>query len=150
MAVTSAVLVNDGGAPARIMNFLAAEAITAGLCLEIITSAVGPKVQMHDSPDSAVAGFALADAAAGDMCSVITGKGIQLNVHVDGGTTNIAIGDDLEVITGGALAVAGAAVNTDDLRIVCAVALEATTETAANHLLSSSGGGVQLFKVLVL
>ena len=36
MAVTNSVLVNDGGAPARIVNFTAAEDITAGVALEIV------------------------------------------------------------------------------------------------------------------
>ena len=150
MAVTNAVIVNDGGAPSRIMNFLANEAITAGACCEIITSAAGPKVQLHDSPNSAVAGFALTDAASGGMCSVVTGKGIILNVHVDGGTVDVAIGDDLEVSTAGALLKAGTTANTDELREVCAVALEAATDTAANHADADTNGGVQLFKVLVL
>ena len=35
MAETKTVLINDGGAPARIMNFIAAEAISAGECLKI-------------------------------------------------------------------------------------------------------------------
>jgi len=147
MAITTAVLVNDGGAPARIMNFLASEAIAAGKCCEIITSATGPKVQMHDSPNSAVAGFALADAASGDMCSVVTGKGIILNVHVDG-DTDVAIGDDLEVSAAGALAKAGTVISSDGvdtLREVCAVALEANAATAAAGLTAGA-----LFKVLVL
>jgi len=145
MAITTAVLVNDGGAPARIMNFLASETIAAGKACEIITSAVGPKVQMHDSPNSAVAGFALTDAASGEMCSVVTGKGIILNVHVDGDAADVAIGDDLEVSTAGALIKAGTTSNTDELREVCAVALEANAATAAAGLAAGA-----LFKVLVL
>ena len=144
MAVTNSVLVNDGGAPARIMNFLASEIILAGKVCEIITHASGPKVQMHDSPNSAVAGFALVDAAADGMASVVTGKGIILNVHLDGATA-IAIGDDLEVGTAGALVKAGATANTDELREVCAVALEATSVAAADNLIAGA-----LFKVLVL
>ena len=148
MAITNAVLVNDGGAPARIINFLASEAIAAGKVCEIITSATGPKVQMHDNPNSAVAGYALTDAASGDMCSVVTGSGVILNVHVDGGTADVAIGDDLEVGTAGALVKAGTTIasdGVDTLREVCAVALEANTETAAAGLTAGA-----LFKVLVL
>jgi len=147
MAVTTAVLVNDGGAPARIMNFVASEIITAGKVCEIITSASGPQVQMHDNPNSAVAGFALVDAAADGMCSVVTGSGVQLNVHLDG-TAAIAIGDDLEVGTAGALVKAGTTIasdGVDTLREVCAVALEATSANAAANITAGA-----LFKVLVL
>ena len=35
MTVTTSVLANDGGAPARIINFTAAEDITAGTAMEI-------------------------------------------------------------------------------------------------------------------
>ena len=39
MAIVKTILVNDGGAPARILNFEAAEAINAGDALEFNSSA---------------------------------------------------------------------------------------------------------------
>ena len=46
MTVTTSVLANDGGAPARIVNFEAAEAITAGTAMEIDGNG---KVKMADT-----------------------------------------------------------------------------------------------------
>ena len=80
MTVTTSVLANDGGAPARIINFIAAEAITAGTAMEIDGNG---KVKMADTANILVAGWALTDAAAGDLCSVITGSGLILYVHLD-------------------------------------------------------------------
>ena len=59
MAETKTVLVNDGGAPARILNLEAAEAITAGMCLEVNSSG---KLLGADTDNQLVAGFALVDA----------------------------------------------------------------------------------------
>jgi hypothetical protein len=141
MAVTNSVLVNDGGAPARILNFEAAEAITAGTALEINASG---QVKMADTVDELVAGFALVDAASGALCSVVTGSGILLNVHLDG-TADIAAGDMLEVGADGALLLSA---NETDASSI-AIALEIATGTATEHASSTTNGGVQLFKVLV-
>ena len=140
MAVTSSVLVNDGGAPARIINLLAAEAITAGMCLEVTTAG---KLKGADTDNQLVAGFALVDAASGDLCSMITGSGCVLYAHLDG-TTDIDAGVGLKVGEDGALMKRA---TVDDTAV--AIALEAATDTAANHADSTVGGGVQLFKVLV-
>jgi hypothetical protein len=152
MAVTSSVLVNDGGAPARILNFLADEAITAGGALEFTTAG---KLQMADMAtnflSNGIAGFALTDAADGDMCSMITGSGIVLNVHVDG-ATDVVVGDNLilKLNNAGALSKKVAYADGTDSPPSIAVALEAATLTAAQHADVDTGGGVQLFKVLVL
>ena len=60
MTVTTSVLANDGGAPARIISFEAAEAITAGTAMEIDGNG---KVKMADTANILVAGFALTAAA---------------------------------------------------------------------------------------
>jgi len=142
MAITQAVLVNDGGAPARIINFEANEAIIAGAACEVLSTG---KVQMHDTAIELVAGFALTDAVSGGQVSLITGSGIVLNVHLDA-TADIDVGDNLEMAAsdGGALSKIA---NTDGLAV--AIALEAATGTATEHASSADGGGVQLFKVLV-
>jgi hypothetical protein len=139
MAVTNSVLVNDGGAPARIINFEANEAITAGTACEILSTG---KVQMADGANELVAGWALVDAASGDLCSLITGSGIVLYVHVDGGTNDITVGDNLVLAatSGGALSKSA---NTDGDSAV-AIALEDATATAAANLEAGA-----LFKVLV-
>jgi len=148
MAVTNSVLVNDGGAPARILNLLADEAITAGAALEI--TATG-KLQLADMAagqlSGGVAGFALVDAADGDLCSMITGSGILLNAHVDGGTVNVAVGDNLVVALNGAGALSKKADYADgtDSPPSIAIALELTNATAAENITAGA-----LFKVLVL
>ena len=138
MTVTTSVLANDGGATARIINFEANEAITAGTACEVLSTG---KVQMCDGANELVAGWALTDAASGGQCSLITGSGIILYVHVDG-TTDVTVGDNLVLAasSGGALSKSA---NTDGDSAV-AVALEDATATAAANL--SAGA---LFKVLV-
>ena len=138
MTVTTSVLANDGGAPARIINFEANEAITAGTACEVLSTG---KVQMCDGANELVAGWALTDAASGGQCSLITGSGIILYVHVDG-TTDVTVGDNLVLAasSGGALSKSA---NTDGDSAV-AGALEDATATAAANL--SAGA---LFKVLV-
>ena len=77
------ILINDGGAPARILPYTAVEAITAGMAVSI--DAAG-KVALADSGHGAgqqfaYAGVALTDAAAEGICSVITGVGVILNIN---------------------------------------------------------------------
>ena len=78
------ILINDGGAPARILPYTAAEAITAGDACTIDTNG---KLQKADSDDSgfdfAYVGVALTDAAADAVASVITGQGVILNINCD-------------------------------------------------------------------
>jgi len=138
MTVTTSVLANDGGAPARIMNFEASELMTAGTAMEITSAG---KVAMAVTGAINPAGFLLTDAANGDMASVITGSGVMLYVHLDG-TANIDVGDNLDIdaAEGGALS-KGA----HDGGTVVAIALEACTTTAAANLLAGA-----LFKVLVV
>ena len=74
------ILVNDGGAPARILPYLAGEAITAGQA--VMSSAVANLTVLKATAAKFVPlGYALTDAASGEMCSVITGKGVILNVQ---------------------------------------------------------------------
>tara|TARA_R100000995_G_scaffold84241_1_gene62326 strand:+ start:98 stop:514 length:417 start_codon:yes stop_codon:yes gene_type:complete len=74
------ILVNDGGAPARILPFLAGEDISAGEALTSSATADMTAV-LATQANINIIGFALTDAASGDMCSVITGKGVILNVQ---------------------------------------------------------------------
>jgi hypothetical protein len=138
MTVTNSVLVNDGGAPARIINFEASEAMTAGTAMEI--TAAG-KVAMAVTGAVNPAGFLLTDTANGDLASVVTGSGIVLHAHLDG-TANIAIGDNLDIDAseGGALSKGN-----PDGGTVVAIALEVCTTTAAANLTAGA-----LFKVLVV
>tara|TARA_R110000824_G_scaffold2712_1_gene12467 strand:- start:1756 stop:2160 length:405 start_codon:yes stop_codon:yes gene_type:complete len=118
MATVKGILVNDGGAPGRIMNFNADATIYAGDTIEL--TATGCKAA--DEGDLQAAGVALVDAAADEPCSVITGSGLMLNAAVDGSGTPAAIGSVLGIGENGTLIVvaAGAAG-------AMAVALEAKT-----------------------
>ena len=69
------ILVNDGGAPARILPFSAGEAISAGEVLKASTSAAMTAV-LATSGENPIIGVALTDAASGELCSVVSGRGI--------------------------------------------------------------------------
>ena len=115
------ILINDGGAPARILPFLADEDITAGWPLEITTTG---KVQ-GSTANYAHAGFALNTALDGERVNVITGSGIILRVMCDDGTT---VGDYMTVGTNRLDdTVQGTGAADDDY---IAIALEANTSGA--------------------
>ena len=124
MAIVKGILVNDGGAPARIMNFEAAEAINAGDALEFNSAA---KLIAADTDDVPPAGFALVDAASGDLVSMLTGSGIMIYANVDGDSVDVAVGDLLTIGESGALVKEASGADKNP----CAVALEANAGTEA-------------------
>ena len=75
MAQIKGIIVNDGGAPARIMNFIANEAISAG---EALTFHTNGKAKLAVDNDAGIAGVALTDAAAAAQVSMVTGRGVML------------------------------------------------------------------------
>ena len=77
------ILVNDGGAPARIIPVVAAEAITAGDAVAFFNvGSSDAKVKKCDSGEAwnIFAGVALTDAADGAVCNVITGRGVVCRI----------------------------------------------------------------------
>ena len=104
MAQVKGILVNDGGAPARIINFKAGEAISAGEVLKPSTAAdmtcllatndehpvLGVGV-LNCTLAKVVLGVALTDAASGDMCSIVTGSGVICYVQCENETAGIAL-----------------------------------------------------------
>ena len=87
------ILVNDGGAPARILPFTGSGSITAGDFLELHTDG---KVRPLTLVTSKPVGVALTAAATdGDMVNVITGSGVIVRVKQDDNLTtgNIAMAD---------------------------------------------------------
>jgi len=126
MAETKTVLVNDGGAPARIMNFKCGEAIEAGEALKMHTDGL---VMLATSNLISIIGFALTDAASGDLVSCVSGKGIMLNVITDA----VSAGDELSVDSAkpGFLETKTAYADGTAEDKICAIALEdnATTDT---------------------
>jgi hypothetical protein len=80
------ILVNDGGAPARIIKFKAGEALTAGDALGVTHVASGDVTvnQLEQSDTSAFfVGVALTDCDSGDTASVITGRGVVCRINCD-------------------------------------------------------------------
>jgi hypothetical protein len=78
------ILINDGGAPARILPYTTAEAITAGDACSLDTNGLLQKADSDDTNfDFAYVGIALTDAAANAVCSVVTGVGVILNINCD-------------------------------------------------------------------
>ena len=84
------ILVNDGGAPARILPYIAGSTITAGKLVMMYSDG---QVDHNTTSGSKVLGVALTAATTGNICNVISGHGVQLNVYTSG--SNIAIGDEL-------------------------------------------------------
>ena len=93
------ILVNDGGAPARILPYTAGSTVAAG---KAITIATDGQVDHTAVSGSKMLGVALTAAESGNICNVISGHGVQLNVFTSG--SNIAIGDELVAALGGSLA----------------------------------------------
>ena len=121
MATVKGILVNDGGAPARIINFVAAAAISAG---ETCTINGSGKASLTANNNLPLAGVALTDAASGGQCSLVTGSGVVLYVMCK---ADVAAGDNLmtdEAVPGSLLAWS---VNNDDTAV--AIALEASPAT---------------------
>jgi len=85
------ILVNDGGAPARIIRFEAGEALTAGDALQLTHVGSGDAtVTQAESGDTSgmFIGVALTDCANGAVASVITGRGVICRINcadVNGG-----------------------------------------------------------------
>ena len=84
------ILVNDGGAPARILPFLAGEAISAGEVLKASTAANNTCL-LATIATAPVLGVALTDAASGEMCSVVSGSGIICMVQCTAETAGIGL-----------------------------------------------------------
>jgi len=124
MAAGINILVNDGGAPARIMKLgLAAADIDAGTFVGIDTNAKVSATDLADLPaNSEAVGVLFVDAVSGQPASVLTGSGVQVFLKSTGA---IAAGGLCGHDGSGLLkAVAGA--DADD---AMAVALEAKSDT---------------------
>jgi len=94
MAAGINILVNDGGAPARIMKLgNAAADINAGTFVGLHTDGTISATTLDATPvNSRALGVLLVDAVSGDPASVITGSGLMCYVASTG---SIAVGDTL-------------------------------------------------------
>ena len=90
------IIVNDGGAPSRILPFTAGSTVTAGY-----------PVQM--GADGEVDKFASANSKPlGNIASIVTGHGIVLNAYVSG---TVGLGDGVATLADGNLGQASSAAN---------------------------------------
>ena len=86
------ILINDGGAPARILPYTTVEAITAGDACTLNTNGLLQKADSDDTGfDFAYVGIALTDAAADAVASVVTGVGVILNINCDDLGAGVAV-----------------------------------------------------------
>tara|TARA_Y100000593_G_scaffold91432_1_gene180195 strand:- start:1716 stop:2135 length:420 start_codon:yes stop_codon:yes gene_type:complete len=135
------ILVNDGGAPARIIKFEAGEALTAGDAVAALHVASGDctvvKADSSEATNLSFVGVALTDvAAAGDIASIVTGRGVVCRINctdVNGGLM-VAVGN-----TGGQLEVYSDGTDLTDNPVAV------TLEDGA-----LGGGGAGLIKCLIL
>ena len=119
------ILVNDGGAPARILPFTAGSTVTAGYAVTIDTAG---QVNHLATSGSLAMGYAFTAATSGNIANVITGHGVMLNVFASG--ANVVVGTNLGTSTqDGALCAMPA--TADGNANTVAIALESGTATAA-------------------
>jgi len=75
------IIVNDGGAPARIIPFIADDTIAAGdYCIMIASGEVEPA----NVSGQVGLGVSLTAATSGNIVNMVTGKGVVLKTYVSG------------------------------------------------------------------
>jgi hypothetical protein len=92
------ILLNDGGAPARILPFEASAALTAGYPVSMDTNG---KVAKTAAATTRPLGVALTTVSSGSIASIITGHGVMLKSFTSGSA--IIAGDLLETAADGNL-----------------------------------------------
>tara|TARA_R100000963_G_C4561584_1_gene50241 strand:+ start:42 stop:422 length:381 start_codon:yes stop_codon:yes gene_type:complete len=96
------ILVNDGGAPARILPFVAHHALSGGNIVEMETT--GKVKKCADTASQKWIGYSLVDAAADGPANIVTGHGVILNALCTG---TVASGAALEIDAADGILVAG-------------------------------------------
>jgi hypothetical protein len=94
--MSNEILINDGGAPCRILPFVSGQVITAGQVVKIATDG---EVEMATDEDFPIAGVLLTDAAVGDTANVVSGSGVILNMKC---AAAVVMGNVLKVNEGAA------------------------------------------------
>jgi len=115
------ILVNDGGAPARILPFLANGAMSGGEVAEFELSGTAGDVRQAIADSVTTCGVLLTDAADNTIASVITGHGVLLNIYATGA---VAVGDLGIVDAAGVLDFTGTAATVAAAGTDVAIALE--------------------------
>ena len=119
------VIINDGGAPARIFPFTANETIAAGDALTVDTG--NGNFGFPAASGSHIVGVALTAATSGNLVNVVTGRGVILKVNTAGTITQ---GEELNVHTTGKFVgkhgsshIVGIALEADGADDVCKIML---------------------------
>jgi|TARA_Y100000296_G_C5122538_1_gene231167 hypothetical protein len=124
------ILVNDGGAPARILPFTAGSTVTAGYAVYMGSDGEVDHIAVSGSLPL---GYAFTAATSGNICNVITGHGVMLNVFCSG--ANITVNGSAGTNTLGTSTQDGALTLTpntaDGHANTVALALESGSATAA-------------------
>ena len=81
------ILINDGGAPARILPFTAGSSISAG---EYVVMNSDGEVDKVAATHAHGVGVALTAQTSGNVASVISGKGVILKTYVSGTAGDLA------------------------------------------------------------
>jgi len=115
------ILLNDGGAPARILPFTANGAISGGEVVEIELSGTAGDVQQAAAASVVTCGVALTDAADNGPANIISGHGVILNIYCTGA---VAVGDLGVVDAAGVLTCTGTAATVAAAGTDVAIALE--------------------------
>ena len=115
------ILVNDGGAPARILPFLANGAMSGGEVAEFELSGTAGDVRQAIADSVTTCGVLLTDAADNTIASVITGHGELQNIYATGA---VAVGDLGIVDAAGVLDFTGTAATVAAAGTDVAIALE--------------------------
>ena len=118
------ILLNDGGAPARILPFLANGAITGGYVVEPGTTAGDVEVAAAASVINC--GVALVDAADNGPANIISGHGVILNIMCTG---TVAAGDLLVVSSTAGVLTPGTAIDIAAAGTDVAIAIAAQGDT---------------------
>ena len=82
------ILVNDGGAPARILPFTAGTGISGG---KVAVMSSDGRLDPAGLAAINTVGVLFTDASSGSNCSVITGKGVIVNAYVSGAAASGAL-----------------------------------------------------------
>ena len=88
------ILINDGGAPARILPFTAGSTIAAGEPVIMATTDGEVDSVAAAASGTMALGVSLTATTSGSICNVISGRGVILNASVSG---TAAIGSELEM-----------------------------------------------------
>ena len=99
------IIVNDGGAPSRILPFTAGSTVTAGYPVQM---GADGEVDKFASANRKPLGFALTTVTSGNIASIVTGHGIVLNAYVSG---TVGLGDGVATLADGNLGQASSAAN---------------------------------------